>query len=370
MEKELKPSVKERLYSLDTLRGFDMFWIIGGGWLLGNLADATQWGWVGTLAKQTEHVEWAGFHFQDLIFPLFMFISGVAIPYALISKKEKGIDKQTLYKKIFRRMVILVVFGLVYNGMLLTGIKNLRVASVLGQIGVAYFFAALITINTNSVQARIYWIIAILLGIAGLQLIVPVPVHGAGVLTAEGSINSWIDQYLLPGVLYNKVTDPEGLLCIVSAVTVTLIGVVAGTVLRRKTITPVKKTQVLLVSGVALVIIALSLSPFYPIIKNLWTVPYNLLTAGISMMLLALFYFIIDVKMYRNWILFFQVIGLNSITIYMGKRLIDFLHISKYIMGWTYIFGAWGDVLIAITYIALEWLLLYYLFKNRIFLKI
>ncbi len=368
----MKGTMKERLYSLDTLRGFDMFWIIGGEWFIVKLFEYTGWGWLDPIATQMHHSHWAGFHFYDLIFPLFMFISGVAIPYALVSKKEKGVAKTELYKKITRRMIILVVFGFIYNGMLKNGLTDLRMASVLGQIGIAYFLASLISINTNSVMTRIYWVLGILLGIAGFQLLVPVPGYGAGVLTAEGSINSWIDQNLLPGRLYQKITDPEGLLCIVSASSVTLIGAVAGTILRRKTIAAERKATILLAGGAVLIALALMLSPFYPIVKKLWTVPFNLLTAGIGSVLLALFYFIIDVKKKRGWIFFFQVIGLNSITIYMGKEIIDFSYASEFIMGWTVqVFGKGaGELVLITTIIAFEWLLLYYFYKNKIFLKV
>jgi len=366
-----KTKLKERLYSLDTLRGFDMLWIIGGGALIEKLSEYTGWGWLEPFANQMHHSSWIGFHFEDLIFPLFMFISGVAIPYALISKKEKGVAKTDLYKKIFRRMVLLVVFGLVYNGLLRDGWENLRFASVLAQIGIAYFLASLIVINTDSVKTRIYWVVGILLGIAVLQLLVPVPGHGAGVLTAEGSINSWIDQHLLPGRLYKTITDPEGLLCIVSATSVTLLGAIFGTIIRRKHFDQMKKTIILLSAGAALIVVALALSPFYPIIKKLWTVPFNILAAGISAVLLGIFYFIIDVKQKRNWILFFQVIGLNSITIYMGKRVIDFMHASEFLMGWTRpAFGDFSSVILMSTYIALEWAFLYYLYKNKIFLRV
>ena len=365
-----KSKVKERLYSLDTLRGFDMFWIIGGGALVRALAKATGWDWMETLAHQMHHAEWIGFHFEDLIFPLFMFISGVAIPYALISRKEKGTPKPILYKKVFRRMVILVLFGFIYNGALRDGFANLRMVSVLSQIGIAYFFAAMITINTNSVKTRIFWVLGILAGIAVVQLLVTVNGFGGGVLTAEGSINSWIDQNFIPGRLYGKTYDPEGFLCIISATSVTLMGAIAGTIIRSKKYTQHKKTIILLITGAALVATALLLSPVYPIIKKLWTVPFNILTAGISFLLLAVFYYIVDVMMWRNWIFFFRVIGLNSITIYMGRKIIDFKHASEFLLGWTSFLGEYGSVIIAIGVIALEWLILYYLYKKKIFLRV
>jgi len=371
METKNESKVKERLYSLDTLRGFDMLWIIGGGAVIHTLAEATNWGWVEAWSHQLHHANWEGFHMEDLIFPLFMFISGVAIPYALTSRLEKGVKKSDLVKKVFKRMVLLVLFGLAYNGALKHGFSNLRYASVLSQIGIAYFFAALIVIYTKNLKTRIFWLLGILAGIAALQLLVNIPGFGAGILTREGSINAWIDQRFLPGKMYGKTYDPEGFLCIVSATSVTLMGTFAGNILRNKTFTQNKKASFLLISGVILVSIALALSPVYPIIKKLWTVPFNIIAAGSSFLLLAVFYYIIDVKMWRGWIFFFQVIGLNSITIYMGVRIIDFASISEFFLGWIATpIGLYGAVIIALGAIAVEWLLLYYLYKNKIFLRV
>ena len=370
-EKTIKTIPQERLYSLDALRGFDMFWIVGGGALLGALAEATKWGWVQVLAEQMHHVEWNGFHFEDLIFPLFMFISGVAIPYAITGKIERGTAKNILVRKIFRRMILLVVFGFVYNGALRDGFSGMRAASVLGQIGIAYFFSALIVIYTKSIRSRLFWLTGILGGIVILQLLIPVPGFGSGVLTPEGSINAWIDQHFLPGKLIYGTYDPEGLLCIVSATSITLMGTFAGNILRNKIFTPEKKTIFLLLSGVILVIIALVLSPVYPIIKKIWTVPFNIITAGISFILISLFYFIIDVKGWKKWTFFFRVIGLNSITIYLGVRIIDFRHMSEFLLGWIASpLSEFGPVVIITGLIIAEWFFLYYLYKNKIFLRV
>jgi predicted acyltransferase len=166
---------RERLLSLDALRGFDMFWITGGGYLVAVLAKYSGTGWLNVLAEQMEHVPWNGFHFEDLIFPLFMFISGVAIPFALVSKLEKKVPKNELAKKAFKRAITLVILGLVYNGVFTNGFDNPRFASVLGQIGLAYFFAAMIVIYTKSFKQTLYWLGGILIGIGILQLLIPVP---------------------------------------------------------------------------------------------------------------------------------------------------------------------------------------------------
>ncbi len=371
METTVQPTKSERLKSLDTLRGFDMFWIIGGGAFFTALAKATDWNWVGIIAHQMHHTKWDGFRFEDLIFPLFMFISGVAIPFALTSKLEKGTPKSVLYKKVFIRMVLLVLFGFVYNGALRDGFVNMRYPSVLSQIGIAYFFAALIVINTKQLKSRIFWLVGILSGIAAMQFLVPVPGFGAGVFTPAGSINAWLDQHLLPGKLIYETYDPEGVLCIISATSVTLMGTFAGFIFRNKQIKPNKKTVILLIIGAVIITTALLLSPVYPIIKKIWTVPFNMLTAGIGFLLIATFYYIIDVKKWDNWIFFFKVIGMNSITIYLGGRIIDFWHASNFLLGWIATpAGNFGQVIITIGVITLEWFFLYYLYKNKIFLRV
>ncbi|MBS3776132.1 MAG: DUF5009 domain-containing protein, partial [Bacteroidales bacterium] len=104
----MKTSAKERLFSLDALRGFDMFWIVGGDMLFRSLGKFTDWQWADWWANQLYHVEWEGFHAYDLIFPLFMFIAGAAIPYALTGKFEKGVPISALHRKVIKRAVILV----------------------------------------------------------------------------------------------------------------------------------------------------------------------------------------------------------------------------------------------------------------------
>lgn len=371
--KKSEPKQNERLQSLDVLRGFDMLWIIGGGALIVALAQATQWGWLQVIADQMEHVPWNGFHFEDLIFPLFMFISGVAIPYAITSKVEQGVKRKGLFHKILKRGIILVILGMVYNGALKNGFSDMRVASVLAQIGLGYLFAATIVLYTKSFKTRLAWLIGIMSGIAILQLAIPVPGYGAGILDQVGGMNAWIDRMFLPGRLYGKTFDPEGLLCIVSAITVTLMGSFAGTILRDGKPASSRKASILAITGAALITLALLLSTFYPIIKAAWTVPFNLLTAGISFLLLSLFYFTIDVKDWTHGIvsykiLFFKVIGMNSITIYLAVDIINFGLISQFFVGWLAApFGQWVVILGAIV---IEWLLLYYLYTKKIFLRI
>jgi predicted acyltransferase len=214
--------------------------------------------------------------------------------------------------------------------------------------------------------------VGIMAGIAVLQLFVPVPGHGAGTFDPEFSINAWLDRMLIPGRLNDEVFDPEGVLCIISAITITLMGTLAGYVLRSSKAAPSKKALYIALAGVGAVAVALALSTFYPIIKKMWTVSYVLLAGGVSALLLALFYFVIDVKGSKNWTLFFRVFGMNSITIYMAHRIIDFEDISRFFLNFTsvHINEQWGAVFITTGALILQWALLYFLYKKRIFLRV
>ncbi|MEA3463036.1 MAG: DUF5009 domain-containing protein [Bacteroidota bacterium] len=369
----LRTGTKERLQSLDTLRGFDMAMLVGLGSVIVALANLSGWNWMEGLATQVHrHVEWEGFRFYDMIFPLFMFISGVAIPYAINSKREKGVAQSLLLRKIFIRLLLLIAFGIIYNGATSRGFTNTRYVSVLSQIGFGYFFAALISLYSKSIKGSLYWMLGIMAGIAALQLFVPVPEFGAGTFEPATSINAWLDQKLIPGRLNDEVFDPEGVLCIVSAITITLMGTLAGHVLRSSPLKPSKKALYIALAGVGALALAYALRPVYPVIKKMWTVPYVMMAGGYSALLLSLFYFVIDVKGYKNWTLFFRVFGMNSITIYMGARILGFRDISRFFLNWTsiHISEEWGAVFIAIGVVVLQWALLLFLYRRKIFLRV
>ena len=367
-----QPSLpNRRIKSIDALRGFDMFWITGGKTLVSALAVVPGFKWLVPIEGQMHHVPWNGFHFLDLIFPLFMFLSGVVIPFSLLSKIEKGALKNEMIRKVFKRMVTLIILGLIYNGVLEKGFSEARYVGVLGQIGIAYFFATFIVIYNKSLRNRLIWLAGILFSIAIIQLFIPVPGIGAGVLTPKGCINGYIDRAILPGRLYFKIFDPEGTLCIVSATGVTLLGSIVGNVLREKKIADWVKVKYMVIIGFSLIVIALTFSPFYPIIKNCWTSSFVLLTGGISTLLLAIFYTIIDILNWHRWSFFFRVIGMNSIFIYLLVKFIDTKEIAQYLLGWSTLgLGDYYHLANVTGAITLVWLLLFFMYKKNIFLKV
>ena len=367
-KKTLRTEPEKRLYSLDALRGFDMFWITGGGLLAVAISKMAGLEW---LEAQMHHAEWDGFRFYDLIFPLFMFISGVAIPFSIGSKIKRNIPSRKIIRKVFFRLIALIILGIIYNGAFKNGFAEARIASVLGQIGIAYFFASLIYIYFKSLPSLIIWLGSILTVIGIIQLLIPVPGVGAGILTPEGCINGYIDRMLLPGRLYGKVFDPEGILCSISATGITLMGTIAGTILKIKNQTGLQKIGWLIIAGTASVILALIFSTFYPVIKSCWTSTFNLLAGGISFYLLSVFYLVIDHWGFKWWAFYFRIIGINSIFIYLFTRIVDTKAIAAFFFGWIInMAGDTGEIILFTGNLIIIWILLYYMYKKNIFFRV
>lgn len=364
----------QRLQSLDALRGFDMFWIVGGREIFIGLAAligcSDAW-WV----SQLNHMKWNGFAFYDMIFPLFLFIAGISFPFSMEKSLQKGVSRQSLHLKVIRRGLTLVLFGLIYNGLLYFDFANLRCASVLGRIGLAWMFGALIFMNTKTVTARSIWCAGLLIFYWLLLTFVPAPDYpGAERFSAEGNFTSYFDRMFLPGKLYLGVHDPEGILGVIPATATALLGMLTGQFvkMRKEGMSETKKTGYMVGAGVGLAAIGLLWDFIFPINKNLWTSSFTCFVGGLSLLLFALFYFIVDVRGYRKWSFFFTIIGLNSITIYMAKRMIDFSYTSKFIFGGTVnLFPeSWAPFLNGLAGMAICWGFLYFLYRQKIFLKV
>ena len=235
-----------RLRSLDALRGFDMLWIAGGGAMLQAWADSNDWAWLDAARAQTEHVEWNGFTFWDLIFPLFLFLAGVSLPLSLARRRAEGASDAELARHSLRRGLTLVLLGLIYSGLLKFDFATLRCASVLGRIGLAWMLAAWIVLATRTTRARIGWVVGILVGYWAALTLIPVPGFGAANLEPGTNLVDWFDQRFLPGRLYRDVRDPEGLLATIPAVATALCGALAGEWLQRRDLEPARR-----VSGLA-----------------------------------------------------------------------------------------------------------------------
>lgn len=341
-----------------------MFWIAGGGALLVSIADANDVGWLHALAEQTEHVEWNGFRLWDLIFPLFLFLAGVSMPFSFASRAARGESLVRTRAHIVRRGITLVLLGVVYNGLLRFDFETQRYASVLGRIGLAWMFAALIVTSTT-IPKQVVWLVGILVTYWLAMLWIPVPEFGAGNLEPGKTLADWVDRTFLPGRLHRGDRDPEGLLSTIPAIATALMGVCAGHWLRRDA-PERRKVLGLIVGGTACLAVGALWSLSFPLNKNLWSSSFALWTGGLSSLLLAAFYYAIDVRGWRRWSFFFAVIGTNAITIYMLDAFVDWNAIVELVLR----DGRAHPVLTIVGAIALQWLVLLALHRRRIFLRV
>src|SRR5918993_639048 len=291
-----------RLVSLDAFRGLTI-----AGMILVN--NPGTWG---AIYDPLEHAAWHGWTPTDFVFPFFLFIVGVSITLALARRAEAGGPKRDLYVKIVRRTLIIFALGLFLSGFPFDNLSALRIPGVLQRIAVCYLFASLIFLHTGW-RAQAIITAALLVGYCMLMSFIPAPGFAAGDLSMEGSLASYVDRTLLAGHTWKPLYDPEGILSTMPAVATTLCGVLTGHLLRSRQ-SPVEKVAAMFVAGVAGVVIGWWWNHWFPINKPLWTSSYVVFTAGMALQLLALCYWLIDLKGYRRWALPFVVFGSNALA--------------------------------------------------------
>ena len=364
---------KERLWSLDALRGFDMLFIMGlATWIVALCSLFPDSGLMQWLALQMKHVEWNGLAHHDTIFPLFLFIAGISFPFSMAKQRASGKTEKQIFYKIIIRGLVLVFLGLVYNGFFKLEFANLRCASVLARIGLAWMFSALLFMKFKPKVLAITGAV-ILIGYWLLLWLIP---GGAETYSFEKNLVGAVDRVLLPGRLAygGNHFDPEGLLSTLPAIVTAMLGMFTGQFIRisNDKVSGNKKALYMTIAAAALLIIGLLWSMVFPINKKLWSSSFVCVVGAYSLFLFALFYYLIDVKGYRRWTLFFRVVGMNSITIYLAQQIINFRQVSRYFIGG--LAGlcpeAWAKLINETGYIIACWLFLYFLYKKKIFLKV
>ena len=366
----------KRLMSLDTLRGFDMLFIMGLAGLIMAICNLFPGGSDCWLAHTMEHVKWNGLAHHDTIFPLFLFIAGISFPFSYAKQVSNGLSSKKIYLKILKRFLVLVAFGVIYNGFFKLDFANLRICSVLGRIGFAWAVAAVLYINFKPMTRVI--IAAVILVVYWLIVgFIPAPdVPGGDPLTMEGTIVGWVDRMITPGrLIYNGGKfDPEGLLSAFPAVVTAMLGMFTGDFVRlpESRISGKKKSGYMGLAALAMLAVGLLWSLVFPINKMLWSSTFVLVVGSYSLAMFALFYYIIDVKGWQKWTLFFRVVGMNSITIYMAQRIIGFSGIRNFFLGGfvKMLPEVWANVVNYAGFIAVCWLFLYFLYRQKIFLKV
>ena len=362
----------QRLYSLDALRGFDMFWIMGAGGVFGNLAKITGSPVWGSIANQLIHPVWNGFAMYDLIFPLFLFMAGVSTPFSIDSQRAKGKSREQLLFRVIKRGLILVLLGVIYNnGLKLTPIENLRFPSVLGRIGLAYMFANIIYLYAGKTFQYI-WFIGIVIGYWLLLKFTSAPGFAMGDLTMEGNFASFIDRTIIPGRLHKGIHDPEGLMATIPAISTGLLGIFTGDLLRSEKFTQTRKALLMAIVGIVLMGVAQLWNLDFPINKNLWSSSFVFHVGGISLLFMSFFYYVIDVLGYKKWAFFFKVIGMNSILIYISGVFINWAYTTNAMFGWLgqLVGEPYNIVVLGVCTIFVQWIFLYLLYKKKTFLRV
>jgi len=372
LDTPLGPTGGQRLYSLDALRGFDMFWILGAEDIFNALAKATGLPAFEWISNQLTHPAWNGFHLYDLIFPMFLFMAGVATPFSVGRELEKTNNKQKVLFRVIRRGLILVALGVMHNnGLQLRPISEIRFCSVLGRIGLAYMFANIIFIYSKR-NAQIIWFWALIIGYWLLLKFTSAPGYPMGDLTMEGNFASYIDRSIIPGKLYLGIHDPEGLVSTIPAISTGLLGILTGTYIRKSADAGSRKSRWMAAAGLAFVALALIWNFDFPINKNLWTSSFVCLAGGLSLLYFSLFYYVIDVLNYKKWAFFFKVIGMNSILIYLSGEFINWSYATNGFFQWLGELTPeiWAPVVLAICYVFVKWIFLYFLYRKKVFLRV
>ncbi len=358
----------ERIVSIDALRGFTMLWIIGGSEVFQSFSKVWNTPFTKTIYHQMEHKTWEGFSFLDLIFPMFLFLVGVLIPHTIGRRIQQGVDPKTLYIHIIKRSLVLLILGLIGYGLLRFDWDQMRWSSVLGRIGICYFVAALMVMHTGWKTQAVVCVLIMILYWAAMKFI-PVPGFGPGVLTPEGSLSTYLDQQIIPGKLGLGIYDRQGIMSTFTSISTTLLGVLTGHWMF-STRTSQQKIKGLLYAGLACLIAGYVWGKFFLISRNIWTSSFVLYAGGWSLLLLAAFYWIIDIKGYRKWAFFLVVIGMNALTIWVGQRWINFNYTAEFLFnGMIQFTGIIIPILTALSVLLIKWLFLYFLHRNKIYLK-
>ena len=363
-----------RLLSLDAFRGITI-----AGMILVNTPGS--WSYV---YRPLGHAEWHGWTPTDLVFPYFLFILGVAIPFSFQRRLQEGADRRDLFAHVVRRSLIIVALGFLLRLFPDFHFSGMRWPGVLQRIGVVYLAAAGLYLAFGR-RGRMAWTGGLLLGYWAVMTLVPVPGGTAGDLSPEGNLAAWVDRALMDGHLYRTTWDPEGILSTFPAVTTSLLGIFTGEWLLSGRPSQTL-TRGLLGAGAALTPLGLAWGLVFPVNKALWTSSYVVFSAGTALLVFGLVYWVVDVRRHRGpWLAPFLVYGTNAIAVFvlsgLMTRMLGRIYVGgaegPSLYGWIYgnVFRPWagdynGSLAFAACYVLLWLALMTPLYRRRIFIKV
>ncbi|MFB3825341.1 MAG: acyltransferase family protein [Bryobacteraceae bacterium] len=351
------PAAAPRLVSLDAFRGFTMFWIVGGKSLLMALRSFETPVAAG-IAYQLNHSEWEGLRFYDVIWPAFMLMVGMSIPFAYARRRLSQSERQIRLNAL-KRAAILFLLGSLRTSISSNRPELVELSSALQPIALAYLVASFLAGASRKVQ------IGVAAGILGAYALLLHLVPPASYLQGDNLVRN-VDLWVLGR------THAEGWGTVLSAIptiSTTLLGLLLGQMLMGGRAAR-EKLKIIALTGAACVALGFALSPAIPVIMKLWTTSYGLASAGWACLEFLLFYAVIDVLGYRKWAFPFVVIGMNALAIYVGQSVVRVHSVvgifSKPIAAHL---GAFGPLFAASAVLAVEWLVLYWMYRRKIFLR-
>jgi len=329
------------------------------------------------------HAEWHGWTFTDLVFPSFVWIVGVALTLSLAKRVARGDDKGKLLLHVLKRAALIFLIGLALNGFPAFDLSKIRIPGVLQRIGLCYLFASAIFLYFGTI-GRIVWTAGLLAVYWVLMTAVPVPGCGAGSFSVDCNFARWIDGMVLTGHMWSrsKVWDPEGLISTLPAICNTMLGIFAGQILAAKRPSPTEKIAWLFFAGNLLMLAGLILSAWMPVNKQLWTVSYALLTAGIAYVVFACCYWMVDLQGWQRWKAPFVIFGVNAMAMFvvsgMFGRLMSLIKIGGTGIGrvlWTNVYSqlgppAVGSLFYGLTHVALCFLVAWLMWRKGWILRV
>ncbi|HOO56263.1 MAG TPA: DUF5009 domain-containing protein [bacterium] len=357
----------KRLVSIDALRGFDMFWIIGGGDIIEQFIKAVWNPLPQAVARQFEHAEWIGFTAWDMIMPLFLFIVGASMPFSMSGYLKETGGRKLFYRRLAKRFIILFILGIAIQGNLFKfDPAQLHLyCNTLQAIACGYVVAAVVILNLRLVW-QIAACVALLAGYWALMMLVPVPGYGAGVLEPSANLALYIDELIL-----GRFRDGTPYTWILSSMTFSatvLMGVMSGYIIKSGN-KPAARFWMLAGAGLGCLAAGYISGIWFPIIKHIWSSSFALCAGGWCFLLLAAFYGIIDIAGLKKWSFFFVVIGSNALFVYsftefMGSYITKGIVIVMETMHPAVVAG------VALSAFGALWLLLYIMYRKEIFIRV
>lgn len=376
--------MKQRLESLDALRGMDLLFLVAISDIIEELAEVVDTPWMSAIMKCFTHKKWEGFSPWDLVMPLFMFMAGVAIPFALGKYKEaspRGGLVGVGYRLV-RRFILLWIFGMMVQGnlMALDPDRIYFFTNTLQAIAVGYFFSAIIYLHT-SWKTQIGIAVALLLTFWGAMEFITIGGYGGGDYTPHGNLAEGIDTMVLgrfrdtAQIIDGQVVVKESytytwILSSLNFVVTVLSGVLAGQVLKSNRSKQTKVSS-LLIAGIAMVALGWTWDMVHPVIKHIWTGSMVFVSSGYCFLLMGLFYLWIDCMGHNKHLTVLKVYGMNSITAYVVSHVISFKSISKSLFfGLEQYVGDYYQVIIQVSNVAILFIILYIMYRKKVFLRV